>query len=160
MRLKTLILVCIAFTLHGCGGSSVRDTTGNTIKVHSHSEITTKLLQQHEEWRGTPYLLGGNNRRGIDCSSFTQITFLDQFQRQIPRTTADQVMQGVFINRNSLEPGDLVFFRTGGKKVRHVGIYLEDGVFLHASTSRGVMLSRLDNSYWKQHYWTARRIPL
>ena len=69
----------------------------------------------------------------------------------LPRTTEQQSRMGQRINRQQLRPGDLVFFRNG----RHVGIYLEENKFLHASTTRGVMISNMDNSYWSRHFWKA-----
>ncbi len=115
------------------------------------------LLEQHARWRGVPYRLGGTDRGGIDCSAFVQRTFAERFGIALPRTTAQQGRAGVAVTREALRPGDLVFFKTG-RKLRHVGIYLGDGRFLHASTSRGVTLSSLENRYWRERYWKARRI--
>ncbi|PIE24267.1 MAG: glycoside hydrolase [Neptuniibacter caesariensis] len=156
-----LLTVYLVIFLYGCSSTSTQDNgISNNLILQSSSPITQALLRQHQVWRGTPYRLGGNSKNGIDCSGFTQVTFTERFHTQLRRTTKDQVTQGKPVSKSMLQPGDLVFFKTGGKKVRHVGIYLEDGVFLHASTSRGVTLSRLDNPYWRQHYWTARRIPI
>lgn len=118
-----------------------------------HDEIQTMLLlyQQHEEWQSTPYRLGGLSRAGIDCSGFVQLTYRDLFGLQLPRTTIQQATAGRQVSRAELQPGDLIFFRHG----QHVGIYLENHKFLHASTTRGVMISSLKNSYWARHYWRA-----
>ncbi|WP_373190648.1 NlpC/P60 family protein [Halomonas sp.] len=118
--------------------------------------IRLALLAQHERWAGTPYRLGGSSRRGIDCSALVQNIFSDTFRLDLPRTTEQQVHAGLKIKRNALRPGDLVFFRSRGG-YRHVGIYVGEGRFLHASTSRGVMMSNLDNRYWQRHFWQARR---
>lgn len=152
------IAFCMSIFLAGCAGTSEKPR--QNLNIESSSTVTQRLLAQHNEWQGTPYKLGGNNKGGIDCSGFTQITFAQRFNRSLPRTTAHQVSQGTAVSKHSLKPGDLVFFKTGGNKQRHVGIYLEDDIFLHASTSRGVMLSKLSNPYWAKHYWTARRVPL
>lgn len=122
-------------------------------EAHYYDEIQAMLLlyQQHEAWQGTPYRIGGVNRSGIDCSAFVQVTFRDVFGMDLPRTTEQQSRMGQRINRQQLRPGDLVFFRNG----RHVGIYLEENKFLHASTTRGVMISNMDNSYWSRHFWKA-----
>ena len=109
------------------------------------------LYQQHNEWHGTPYRMGGISRSGIDCSAFVQVTFRDLFGIDLPRSTDQQFRNGRKIPRAELRSGDLVFFRNG----RHVGIYLEDHKFLHASTTRGVMISSLKNTYWSRHYWQA-----
>lgn len=120
------------------------------------TQVRKALLAQHERWAGTPYRLGGESERGIDCSALVQVVFLDTFRLELPRTTGDQINEGMPIDRGELQAGDLVFFRPPGA-YNHVGIYVGDGVFLHASTSRGVRLSKLNNSYWRRHYWQARR---
>lgn len=113
--------------------------------------LLAKLYQQHASWHGTPYRIGGNSRSGIDCSGFVQVTYRDLFAVDLPRTTTQQFRSGPHISRTDLQTGDLVFFRQG----RHVGIYLENHKFLHASTSRGVMISDIRNPYWTRHYWRA-----
>ncbi|XKE47520.1 NlpC/P60 family protein [Halomonas organivorans] len=118
--------------------------------------VQRALLAQHERWLGTPYRLGGTSRRGIDCSALVQRVYAETFRVDLPRTTRQQVHEGEAISRDALRPGDLVFFRPPGF-YHHVGIYVGEGRFLHASTSRGVKLSALDNPYWRRHYWQSRR---
>lgn len=120
------------------------------------SLIRRALLAQHERWAGTPYRLGGSSFRGIDCSALVQNVFSETFRFDLPRTTEEQVRTGLEVERDALRPGDLVFFRPPGV-YRHVGIYVGEGRFLHASTSRGVMISDIDNRYWQRHFWQARR---
>ena len=125
----------------------------------SHSpprKIREALLAQHERWAGTPYRLGGTGFGGVDCSALVQNIFSETFHLQLPRSTGELVQQGTQVARDALQIGDLVFFRPSGR-YHHVGIYIGDGYFLHASTSKGVILSKLNNSYWKRHYWQARR---
>ncbi len=156
--------------LYGCSTSvpipeepnPVQSLPANSPSVPSaladnRAAISQMLREQHRRWEGTPYRLGGKDKRGIDCSAFVQRTFLDRFAIRLPRTTAQQQYRGTAIGRANLQAGDLVFFRTS-RKVRHVGIYIGDQRFVHASTSRGVTLSRLDNPYWRKHYWMSRRI--
>jgi len=121
--------------------------------------IKEKLYAQYTQWKGTKYKLGGLNRNGIDCSGFVFITFKSKLGIVLPRTTNLQVATGKDIERNQLQAGDLVFFKTG-RFFRHVGIYLEHGKFLHASTRLGVTISKLDNVYWKSKYWKAKRIRI
>lgn len=121
--------------------------------------LTDALYAQHREWEGVPYRLGGMSKRGVDCSGFVHTTFRSQFGVELPRTTESQLGIGRSVDRDGLQSGDLVFFRTGNGK-RHVGIYVENRTFLHASTSQGVTLSSLDNPYWASAYWQARRVAL
>ncbi|WP_299236490.1 NlpC/P60 family protein [uncultured Halomonas sp.] len=118
--------------------------------------VRQALLAQHERWEGTPYRLGGTSQHGVDCSALVQNVFAETFRLTLPRTTGEQVHEGRPVSRDELAPGDLVFFRPPGI-YRHVGIYIGDGRFLHASSSRGVMISKLNNSYWRRYYWQARR---
>jgi len=123
----------------------------------TNTTIKQKLTQQYQDWKGAPYKLGGNSKKGIDCSGFVHITFKQKMGLNIPRTTSLLAKTGMAINRQQLAPGDLVFFTTGFTK-RHVGIYMGNGNFLHASTSRGVMISSLNSPYWSKHYWKSIRI--
>lgn len=118
--------------------------------------IRQALLDEHKRWVGTPYVLGGESQRGIDCSALVQQVFDEAFAVELPRTTSGQVLEGRRVERDELNPGDLVFFRPPGP-YRHVGVYVGKGRFLHASSSQGVILSRLDNVYWNRYYWQARR---
>ncbi|MCK0743999.1 C40 family peptidase [Chromohalobacter nigrandesensis] len=122
----------------------------------SPARIREALLSEHRRWVGTPYRLGGTTRRGIDCSALMQHVYSEAFQLSLPRTTEQQMQEGRRVQRSELEAGDLVFFRSPGP-YNHVGVYVDDGYFLHASTSQGVKLSRLDNVYWNRHYWQSRR---
>lgn len=112
----------------------------------------------YHSWKGTPYRLGGTTKKGIDCSAFVQVGYSSVYQMMLPRTTLQLVKKGRKVSRSSAKEGDLVFFRTG-RNTRHVGIYLGNSEFMHASQSKGVMISRLDNPYWKRHFWQIRRMP-
>lgn len=118
--------------------------------------VRAALLKQYNAWAGTRYRYGGMTHRGIDCSALMQHVFRDGFDYRLPRTTLGQVTEGEHVSKSKLLPGDLVFFRPY-RGDRHVGVYVGEGYFMHASTSQGVKLSRLSNPYWQRHYWTARR---
>jgi cell wall-associated NlpC family hydrolase len=121
--------------------------------------VQRKLLVQYRAWYGTPHQWGGISKSGVDCSGLVKLTFKQQFSIYVPRTTAEQVKVGYSIKRHQLRAGDLVFFKTG-INARHVGIMVDELQFFHASSSRGVILSRLDNPYWNSHYWQSRRVDL
>lgn len=120
-------------------------------------DILEALYQQHEEWHGTPYRMGGQSKRGIDCSGFVQLTYQRKLGISLPRTTERQAAVGHPVSQTQLHTGDLIFFKINGT-TRHVGIYLDKNRFLHASKSSGVMISELDSNYWQSAYWKAKRI--
>lgn len=122
-----------------------------------HTDIIEKLNAQLEKWQGVPYQLGGLGKGGIDCSGFVYLTYKDHFGIELPRTTGQQAQSGQPVKVPGLQAGDLVFFKTG-ILAKHVGIYVENGEFLHASTGKGVMLSNLSDPYWSSHYWKTVRI--
>ncbi|MEJ2154461.1 MAG: NlpC/P60 family protein [Desulfobacteraceae bacterium] len=124
----------------------------------SRPTVEQRLRAKARQWEGTPHRMGGTQRSGVDCSGFVQRIFDDLFNIKLPRATARQVRTGNAVAIHQLRPGDLVFFHPPDK-VRHVGIYLGQGEFVHASTSKGVTISRLNTPYWRNAYWTARRIP-
>ncbi len=116
-----------------------------------------RLMESFQHWRGTPYMLGGTTRSGVDCSAFVQIVMQQQFRVRLPRTTEEQMRSGRRARRSSLRPADLVFFRTG-RNTLHVGIMIDGNRFMHASTSAGVTISSLNERYWSQRYLRARRV--
>lgn len=149
-----------AALLAACGSAPEREPaypTAPRADLGNVAAVKQLLYSQYRQWRGVRYQVGGLSRRGIDCSGFMYVTFKTKLGIVLPRSTELQADSGTGVSRSELRTGDLVFFKTG-MFVRHVGVYLERGRFLHASTSRGVMISELDDAYWKSHYWKARRI--
>lgn len=126
-------------------------------KVSSLDEAKVSLMQAYREWEGTPYELGGASESGVDCSRFVNIVFDDYFGIELPTNTREQLNVGNKVRRPGVRTGDLVFFRTG-RKTLHVGIAVNNGEFLHASTSNGVMISKLGQSYWRNRFLAARRV--
>ncbi|MCP9292389.1 NlpC/P60 family protein [Gracilimonas sediminicola] len=111
----------------------------------------------YNDWKGTPYLLGGSGYDGIDCSAFMQVVFEDYFGMQIPRTTREQLQSGKEVKKSQVLTGDLVFFKTG-RTTYHVGVMINRDKFLHASTTNGVKISGLDHPYWMETYLTTKRV--
>lgn len=115
-------------------------------------------LQEHYfSWQGVRYAWGGTTLKGVDCSGFTMLTYRKIFDTALPRTVAEQIVDGVAVPRTSLQPGDLVFFKTGMLN-RHVGIFFKDDLFIHASEKRGVTLDSLDAPYWSRRFVKARHL--
>jgi cell wall-associated NlpC family hydrolase len=124
----------------------------------SSSGIEQDIRQEISTWLNTPYRMGGTSKQaGVDCSGLVMVIFKKIFNIDLPRATNKQVEAGRYINREGLCAGDLVFFKLP-YKTPHVGIYLSSGKFVHASSSRGVIISDMDNVYWEKTYWTSRRI--
>ena len=117
----------------------------------------TSLYNLIDDWWNTPYRLGGTTKRGVDCSAFVQTLMLGVFAIQLPRTAREQRSASSKIETDELREGDLVFFNTRGG-VSHVGVYLHNNKFVHASTSGGVMISDLNDVYWRRKFLGAGRI--
>ena len=117
------------------------------------------LLQKIDEWWGTPYVLGGNSKNGVDCSFFTLDVMRDIYKVNLKRTAAEQYEQSEKIEWNNLKEGDLIFFKTEGRRrISHVGIYLANNKFAHASTSQGVTIGDLTDPYWQRRLYSLGRI--
>lgn len=125
--------------------------------------VSTKrdlMLMEIIRYLNTPYKYGGNSLDGIDCSAFTQSVYKNSWLLNLNRTARDQFQQGQVIgNRSELKFGDLVFFNTRRRvKPGHVGIYIGDNLFAHASSKLGVTISSLEHTYYDKRYMGARRI--
>ncbi|AXU94403.1 MAG TPA: bifunctional murein DD-endopeptidase/murein LD-carboxypeptidase [Erwinia persicina] len=173
--LRVLPAVALATLLSACSSNSGHNVQTDTHAVKNQNgfllqasqdefeqmvqnvDIKSRLMDQYADWKGVRYRLGGTSKRGIDCSAFVQTTFREQFGMDLPRSTYEQEDTGKSIQRAKLRPGDLVLFRAGSTG-RHVGIYIGNDNFVHASTSSGVMISNLNESYWKNRYRDARRV--
>ena len=118
------------------------------------------LLQKIDEWWGTPYLYGGSSKRGVDCSYFTLDVMNAIYNTNLKRTAAEQYTQSEKIDWSDLKEGDLIFFKTdGSRSITHVGIYMTNNKFVHASTSQGVTISDLSQPYWQKRLYSLGRVP-
>jgi hypothetical protein len=127
------------------------------------SRSVSDILKDAEKYIGTPYKFGGNTSSGFDCSGFTVKVF-EENDLNLPRRSSDQAEAGKNIDIKEVKPGDLLFFATaGGSRVSHVGIVHDIGPdgevkFIHASTSKGVIISSLNEKYWNKAYLHAQRV--
>ena len=183
---KVLLLAAVTFTLWSCASQPARVygnkniSNNNSYSYNTNNENPSKsknkksskegpnakaasILSDAEKYLGAPYRAGGMTYSGFDCSGFVNTVFAEN-NIKLTRRSADQAKEGVGINIENVKHGDLLFFATaGGKRVSHVGIVhtiTNDGEikFIHASTSKGVIISSLEEAYWDKAFLFARRV--
>lgn len=158
------IVSVAAVILTACGSSRSTGSTGSykpaELSWPSQSETAAMapqsqaLLSAAHEWLGVPYRYGGNDRKGIDCSGLVLQVYKDALGIKLPRNSREQHDYCTAIAKGSLMPGDLIFFATGKdkKRVSHVGIFIGDNLMIHASSSKGVILSDINSQYYSRTY--------
>lgn len=155
-----LALVAAAMSMSSCRTSAPK--LDYRALAHATEELGVEigpkdnhqLYLEAAEWIGVPYRAGRDDKQGTDCSGLTSRLYKTVYDIKLPRSTEDQLKESAKVRRSNLQEGDLVFFssRQANKRVAHVGIYLKEGQFIHASTSRGVIVSSLNEEYYKK-YW-------
>jgi cell wall-associated NlpC family hydrolase len=126
--------------------------------VQLEAGCNRRLIRSVSDWLGTPYKYGGDTSAGTDCSGFVMNVYKDVFGLTVQRSSNGLYEQSRKIDRKELKEGDLVFFKINTTRVGHVGIYLRDDYFIHATTKRGVMVSSLKEEYYAKYYFAAGRI--
>ena len=137
---------------------AVREGRVNALGIEREPGDNEALYDDIQTWIGTPYKYGGNDRKGVDCSAFVGHIYNDVYKKKLHRVANDMQLDADLISKSELREGDIVFFTNSKGKVSHVGIYLKNGMFAHSSTSRGVIISRLDDSYWRKHFYKGGRV--
>ncbi|WP_298416721.1 C40 family peptidase [uncultured Kordia sp.] len=170
--IKKLLFLLLAFSVLSCGSSKKTASKRRVVKTKttktrtstkrssskSHAIVATAL-----KYKGTRYKYGGTTKKGMDCSGLMYVAFKTH-QVLLPRVSYEQAKRGKKISKSSVKKGDLLFFRTNKnkKRINHVGLVVEakKGVikFIHSTTSRGVLVSSLDERYWKNAFAEARRV--
>ncbi len=117
-----------------------------------------KLYQFVYDWIGTPYRLGGETKKGIDCSGFSFELYNKVFSTLIGNNSRNIFSMVNPISKDELKEGDLVFFKIGSRSITHMGVYIGNNKFAHASSSKGVMISDLDEDYWRRYYYKGGRL--
>ena len=167
---RFILFVSLVVTFSSCGTTKQKNT--NLYDPKQVAELSQKLgielnntnkdddrnmalYAESSLWLGVPYRYGGNTRRGLDCSGLSHIIYKNAYGVTIPRSTAQLTKTKMKkVSRSDLKPGDLVFFATSRdrSKITHVGIYLKDGRFIHASTKRGVVVDNLTDGYYHDRW--------
>lgn len=153
--LMALLLLTVSCAAHSKPSAHGPDSVKALLQNDSYKTEKT-LRDEYRRWKGTKHKMGGTDDKGVDCSGFVQAVYGSVFDINLPRTTKDQLKWGIPVSRSALQAGDLVFF-TPPDYPRHVGIYLDNNQFIHASKTQGVTISHIDPYYWGKYYWTARR---
>tara|TARA_R100000935_G_scaffold22674_1_gene41678 strand:- start:304 stop:804 length:501 start_codon:yes stop_codon:yes gene_type:complete len=156
-----IILALSSLVMSGCASNQSLQP-GRAALQYSPAESAPgsvkaeKLWQAFERYEGAPYQYGGTTARGFDCSGFITTAYREGLEQKLPRTTSQMLRYGDVVPPGDVQPGDIVFFRIAGKD-QHAGIYMGDNLFIHASTSSGVIMSELNGYYWKDRFSGARR---
>jgi murein DD-endopeptidase / murein LD-carboxypeptidase len=137
--------------------SLAKDYLSQIMGVALSATSNLKLFNFVYDWIGTPYHFGGNTRKGIDCSAFTKELYSEVFKMDINRNSRDIFSMVNPVKKEDLKEGDLVFFKIHSKRISHVGIYLGNSRFAHASL-RGVAINSLDDAYYKRYFYRGGRM--
>ena len=132
--------------------SSLKKEFAAKLSVSESDIKNEKLYQFIKEWYGVRYKYGGKTKQGIDCSGFSATLYASVFKKQLSPSSKTQHDESKKVNKSDVKEGDLVFFNITGKSVSHVGVYLQNNKFVHASTSKGVIISDLSEAYYKKHF--------
>lgn len=135
------------------------DTTAVVgVEVEQESDPTVSLFKAIDPWMGVPYKYGGATMAGVDCSGLVVNVMREARGISLRRSSVEMMEEIEPIEKEELQPGDLLFFKIGGVSGFHVGIYTGNGRFVHSSTSKGVIMSSLDEPYYIRHYFASGRI--
>ena len=137
--------------------SLVKDYLSQIMGVALSTTSNVKLFQFVYDWIGTPYRFGGNTKKGIDCSAFTKELYSKVFNLDIQRNSRDIFSMVSPVKKDELKEGDLVFFKIHSRSISHVGIYLGNNKFAHAS-NKGVSINNLDDDYYSRYFYRGGRL--
>lgn len=147
---KSKKIVTDASNVKPVSQGSIKERYASILNVREKDLQNEKLYNFIDKWMGVPHRLGGMDLKGIDCSGFTYLLEKEVYNRSVPRTAKSMAEEVKRKYEDGLKEGDLVFFDFDGQKFSHVGVYLHNNKFVHASTSKGVIISNLkDNWYYK-----------
>ncbi|MBI4946712.1 MAG: C40 family peptidase [Bacteroidetes bacterium] len=163
MKLSRFTYILFLLIVFGCGtkhqatgGSSsknnIEDKYSHLLGVNKENISDRKLYAFIDDWYGTPYQYGGKTKKGIDCSGFTILLYKEVFGKELCGTSSSLYNQCKKISKEELKEGDLVFFKIESKDISHIGIYLQNNKFVHASTKAGIIVNDLNEVYYKKYF--------
>lgn len=169
--LKLFFIMILIASLAACKSTSKikketasKQTTTPSYQVYAqklgfelNGNEDSKFLETVISWLGVPYKYGGCSKEGTDCSCFVNAFYKEMYNKSLPRKSEDMQQQSKKLEIKDLHQGDLVFFKIFGEKVSHVGIYVSNMHFVHATTSKGVMINSLEENYYKKYFYSAGR---
>lgn len=130
----------------------------NQEPIYGYAIRNKTLYTFIKDWEGTPYRYGGNSQQGVDCSGFVCQAYMEVYNQPFLNRRAEDMYKEVKpVKKDNLKEGDLVFFKINGRRIDHIGVYLNDGKFAHTSSSRGVMVSNLNEAYYRKRFYKGGR---
>jgi len=163
---KLILLAFLTLSLISCGSKKTVSSTASVKKSSSYKSAAPKvsrIIDYALDFQGTKYKYGGTTRKGMDCSGLIYTSFLSE-NVALPRVSRDMAKHGVMLRANQINVGDLLFFQTNKNRdvINHVGLVVEIGAnhvsFIHSTTSRGVIVSKLSERYWNDAFIMAKRV--
>ncbi|TND00894.1 MAG: lipoprotein Spr [Bacteroidetes bacterium] len=171
-------LVLVLLSASSCRNHRAATSTNNNTNTSATNQKNKALQQKYatllavessdisniplyafiDEWYGVPYKYGGKTKSGVDCSGLASNLYTQVFSKNISGSAANLYSLCKPLGQDELKEGDLVFFKIDGNRISHVGIYLQNGRFVHATTKRGVMINELKEEYYKKYYFKGGRL--
>lgn len=178
MKRSSFSAVVLFFIITSCGSKKGTTSTGTKHRAKGpkveHELLTPEkspwvkkdenpasegLMDFVHDWEGTPHRMGGNTKKGVDCSGFVIQAYLQVYNTSFSGRRAEDLFGEMKpIKRDKLQEGDLVFFKISGRRIDHVGVYLSNDDFAHTSSSRGVMISNLNEAYFDKRFFMGGRM--
>jgi probable lipoprotein NlpC len=145
-------------TLHKATNSDQYAIYSQKLGVKLNGNEDLNLLENISTWKGVLYRYGGNTKNGTDCSGFVGSVYKDVYGKKLHRSSKDMVNDVRFVSKKDLKAGDLIFFKINSKEITHVGIYIGENKFIHATTRKGVVIDNLMQEYYAKSFYKAGRV--
>lgn len=146
------------YTKEVSSSKKIKNKYAPLIGVAENQISNIKLYSFIDEWYAVPYQYSGKTKKGIDCSGFTSVLYQQLYNKQLNGSAADIYKLCKPLSKKELKEGDLVFFKIESDNISHIGVYLQNNKFVHASTKKGVIINDLDEAYYKKYYYKGGRV--